>query len=189
MNALEDTLVEVASRLDELDVSYAVVGGMANAIWGEPRSTVDVDVTVWVEEPALASFVHSLGTRFRFCAADPLAFAHETRVVPVESATGVRIDFILGLLPFEKEAIDRAVTVRVAECPVRFVTAEDLILMKVVSERQRDIEDARGVALRRMAELDLAYLEPRIEELARLLERPQITQRWQAWKSARPQHT
>jgi hypothetical protein len=53
----------------------------------------------------------------------------------------------------------------------------------LVSERRREIEDARGVALRRMAQLDLAYLEPRIEELARLLERPQITQRWQTWKS------
>jgi len=131
MNALEDALVEVARRIDELDVPYAVVGGMANAIWGEPRSTLDVDVTVWVEEPAIAGFVASLGTTFRFCTADPLAFAHETRVLPVESGAGVRIDFILGLLPFEKEAIDRAVTVDVAGCAVRFVTAEDLILIKV----------------------------------------------------------
>jgi len=56
--------------------------------------------------------------------------------------------------------------------------------MKIVSERARDLQDARGVALRRMAELDLGYLEPRIEELARLLERPRILRLWESWNAS-----
>jgi hypothetical protein len=54
--------------------------------------------------------------------------------------------------------------------------------MKVISERERDIADARGVAIRRMTELDLDYLEPRINELASLLERPEVRARWDRWK-------
>lgn len=63
------------------------------------------------------------------------------------------------------------------------VTAEDLILMKIISDRPQDQFDARGIALRRMGELDFDNLEPRIQELARGLERPRIIRSWLAWKN------
>jgi hypothetical protein len=182
MSILESTLVELAGRLDELGVPYMVIGGLANAVWGEPRSTLDIDVVVWVEERRLGEFVERLAAHFEPLAEDPLAFARETRVVPLRSTRGIRADVILGLLPFEREAIDRAVTVEIERHGVRIATAEDLILMKIISERPRDLEDARGIALRRMDALDMEYLEPRIEELARLLERPEISQRWRGWR-------
>ena len=89
---------------------------------------------------------------------------------------------IFGLLPFEDEAIQRARPIRISGFDVRVCTPEDLILMKIVSERDRDIEDAAGIAIRRMKGLDVQYLEPRIKELAALLERPEIQERWERWK-------
>jgi hypothetical protein len=62
-----------------------------------------------------------------------------------------------------------------------FVTPEDLILMKIISERPRDIGDAEAIVRRRIAELDLAYLEPRIRELAAALESDAILERWRKW--------
>jgi len=64
---------------------------------------------------------------------------------------------------------------------VRFCTAEDLILHKVVSERPRDRQDAEEVVRRRAAELDRGYLDPRVRELADLLQRPAIWDDYQAW--------
>jgi hypothetical protein len=58
--------------------------------------------------------------------------------------------------------------------------------MKIASERPRDLDDARGVALRRMRDLDLGYLEPRIRELSVGLDRPEIAARWTAWRDERP---
>jgi len=46
-------VVEVATALESLKIDYMVVGGIANAVWGEPRATIDVDVTVVVETPGL----------------------------------------------------------------------------------------------------------------------------------------
>ncbi len=186
MSVLERTLLEVAVVLDALKVPYMMVGGLANAVWGEPRATIDVDVTVWVDESALSGFIARLSETFRILVEHPLDFARQTRVVPLESREGVRVDVILGLLPFEREALERAVTVQIAGSPVRVVTAEDLIIMKIASTRPRDLDDARGVARRRRAELDLAYLEPRIAELAALLERPEIQGLWAMWKEADP---
>lgn len=70
---------------------------------------------------------------------NPLAFVSETRVLPIKSKTHQRIDLIFGSLPFEKNAIDRAVKVKIGKTSVYFCTAEDLILLKIISDRQKDI--------------------------------------------------
>lgn len=55
--------------------------------------------------------------------------------------------------------------------------------MKIISDRQRDLDDARAIVRRRLSELDLDYLEPRIAEMATLLERDEIHSLWDQWKA------
>ena len=154
---------------------------IANAIWGEPRATIDVDVTVSVNEDELRGTVPAISERFRPAVADPVAFVEETRVLPLDTADGVRIDVIFALLPFELDAIRRARDVSIAGRTVRVVTAEDLVLMKIISERPRDLADAEAIVRRRAAALDRGYLEPRIRELASALDRAEILDRWRQW--------
>ena len=45
-SAVQQTLVRIAARLDELGVPYAIVGGMALVAHGYNRTTVDVDLLV-----------------------------------------------------------------------------------------------------------------------------------------------
>jgi hypothetical protein len=180
MTAQEQALSDLCRALDEGGVPYMLVGGQANAVWGEPRATLDIDVTVWAE--GRSDVVPFLASRFRALVEDADGFVRQTRVLPLETAAGVRLDVIFGMLPFEEEAIRRARFIRIGQTEVRVCSPEDLILMKVISERERDVGDARGVAIRRMQELDLGYLEPRIDELASLLERPEIRARWDGWK-------
>ncbi len=49
MNRLAGTLAQVSGDLDQLAVSWAVVGGLAVSVRGEPRLTRDIDVAVSVE--------------------------------------------------------------------------------------------------------------------------------------------
>ena len=182
MTTQERALVGLAEFLEREDVPYMVIGGMANIIWGEPRATPDIDVTVWVPQPELPSFLNRVGESYRVLVEDALSFVGRTRVLPLDTHSGVRIDMVFGLLPFEEEAIRRARGVPIAGTHVRFCTAEDLLLMKIISDRERDVSDARALVLRRWRELDVDYLEPRITELSRLLEREDIEQRWSAWK-------
>ena len=53
MTPLDRAVHDIAFTLDSLHIGYAIIGGIANAIWGEPRATIDVDVTVSVDEQAL----------------------------------------------------------------------------------------------------------------------------------------
>ncbi len=183
MSDQEGALLKLAAALEKQQIPYMVIGGLANVVWGEPRATLDVDVTVWVDEADLAGAVTDLVAAFRPLVEDPLEFLRETRVLPLESETGVRLDVVFGLLPFERDAIARAVPIVVAGWPVRFCTAEDLILMKIISIRARDLADAEEVTIRRFNLLDLGYLEPRIWELDDLLGRGEIARRWESWKA------
>jgi hypothetical protein len=178
MTVLERALVDIVSALQSLNIDYMLVGGLANAVWGEPRATVDVDVTVAVTGPALGAAVDALSIRLRPAVEQPREFVRETRVLPLDSAAGVRIGVMFALLPFELEAIQRALTVTLAGMAIQVITPEDLILMKIISDRPRDLDDATGIAKRRMSDLDRSYLEPRIRDLAESLEKPEILARW-----------
>ena len=184
MTPLDRAVHDITTVLESLRIEYAIVGGIANAIWGEPRATIAVDVTVSVDEERLPATVPALAERFRPAVENPVAFVQQTRVLPLDTDDGVRIDVIFALLPFELDAIRRARDVPLAGRTVHVVTVEDLILMKIISERPRDVADAEALVRRRARDLDRDYLEPRIRELATALERSDIMNRWREWTAA-----
>ena len=63
MTLLEQALLEIVTVFESLHIDYMVVGGIANAVWGEPRATVDVDVTIAVNEQMMADTINQLGQR------------------------------------------------------------------------------------------------------------------------------
>jgi hypothetical protein len=174
-------LIRLARFLDRTATPYVIIGGLANIVWGEPRATLDIDALLQVGEEALAAFVGRVANEFIPLVPDPLPFIASTRVLPVESPEQVRIDLVFGLLAFEEQAIARGRTILVEGAGVRFCTPEDLTLMKIASDREKDLADAHAIVLRRFGDFDLAYLEPRIRELATLLDRPDIVHRWEQW--------
>jgi hypothetical protein len=60
MTTLERTLLELARTLTNNGIPYMIIGGMANAVWGEPRATLDIDVVVWVAEKEIKNVVSLL---------------------------------------------------------------------------------------------------------------------------------
>lgn len=182
MTLQEQALVRLARSLSDDTVPYMVIGGVANAVWGEPRVTLDIDVTVGLPLSDVDRLVDCLAPHFAPLVEKPMEFVADTRVLPMRDEAGVRVDLIFGLLPFERQAIQRAKPVDIGGTTVQVCTAEDLILLKIVSTRERDLADVRGLVERNLRDLDLAYLEPRIRELADLLDRPEMVENWRIWK-------
>lgn len=174
MTALEAAVVEAASALEALSIPYMLVGGLAVSLWGEPRATLDADLVVWVEPEQLADTVARLCERFRARVANPLEFVGRTRVLPAATSQEVPVDLVFGALPWEKEAIARARPVPVAGRNVAVVSVEDLVVMKAVSEREKDWEDARRLMRRHGSTVNRPYLEARLRELSEVLARPRI---------------
>ena len=186
MAELDVSLMVLGRWLEQKRIPYMVIGGFAVTVWGEPRFTRDIDVSIQVRPEELEAVVDLLCTEFRSLTADPLRFVKETRVLPVLVGP-TPADIIFAALPYEEEAIGRAKRISLGSGDIQVCTPEDLILHKIVSPRPRDHEDVEGVFRYRHAELDYAYLDPRVEELAGALDDETMLRSYRAlrqrWKS------
>jgi hypothetical protein len=151
-----------------------LIGALAVSAWGEARATLDVDMSLWVEPERFESTVGALCSRLRPVPTDPLLFARETRVLPMVSSHEIRLDLVFASLPVERDLIARAQPKEVGGRTVNIATVEDLIWMKLFSERPKDIEDARRLIRRFRLTLDRGYIEPRLRELSEALARQDI---------------
>ena len=164
-------LKRIAAGLANAGLPYMVFGGQAVLLYGEPRLTRDIDVSLGVDPSELArviGVIQSLG--LRVLTEKPEEFVRETLVLPaIDPATGIRIDFVFSLSQFERAAIERSRSIEVDDVTVQFVSLEDLIVMKLLAGRPRDLEDVAAV-LRKNRGFDRSHIEERLREFDRELE-------------------
>jgi hypothetical protein len=89
------------------------------------------------------------------------------------------VDVSLGCLPFEDEAVQRTVITRVAGVDVPLPTPEDLIIMKAVAHRERDLLDIEGL-LATHPQIDVRRVRRWVKKFASALESPEIYEDIQA---------
>lgn len=174
MTSLEQTLTKLAHFLEKNKIPYMVIGGVANLFWGLPRTTLDVDVTVRIQEKELDSLIKKISRRFRHRTSNPKEFILQTQVLPLEDTNGVRADLVMAVLPYEEKAIERARTQKIGRQKVRIISPEDLIIYKIISDRPKDQEDVRGIIQKVGSSLDRKYLDPAVKQLANALSKADI---------------
>jgi hypothetical protein len=158
-----------------------VIGGQAVLLYGEPRLTRDIDVTLGVGTDRLNSVLALLGEiPLRPLPPDLEVFVGRTMVLPaLHEASGVRVDLIFSFTPFEHEAIARARAVPLGGQQVRFASPEDVIILKIFAGRPRDLEDVAAI-VRNQPELDRAYIRRWLEEFDAGSEKPEFLARFLA---------
>jgi hypothetical protein len=177
MNALFEAAKEICEFMTAEGWKFCLIGGLAVQRWGEPRTTLDADLTVVVPWGEEEDYVSRLLRRFESRIPDAHDFALTRRVLLVRASNGKDIDISLGALPFEAEMVARAVMVDFAPGIVLpCCTGEDLFIMKAFASRPRDWLDAQGIADRQPA-LDTAHILGHLAVLAELKEAPEIVQR------------
>jgi hypothetical protein len=87
---------------------YCFIGGLALLRWGEPRETVDVDLTLLTGFGGEAPYVDTLLRHFEPRIEDAASFAVANRVLLLRAKSGVGLDIALGALPFEESAVNRS---------------------------------------------------------------------------------
>jgi len=180
VGALSRALAQVVRFFEDAGIPYMVFGAVANLVWGEPRTTQDIDVKISVAAEEIPGLIAAASRAFRIRASCPDEFVTQTRVLPLETHDGVPVDVVLAGLPYEEQALQRAVTRDIADVAIRVATAEDLIVHKLVSERARDREDVTGVIRRQRRTIDRGYLDPLVRDIAQMLDDPSI---WEWYRS------
>jgi len=142
-----DLLADLAAALDAQGIPWYLFGAQAAIVYGVARLTADVDVTV--QAPAnrpVAEWIatleaHEFQPRFR----DP-AFLAQTRVLPlVHNPTRLPVDLVLAGPGLEAEFLARARRLSVDGVVVPVVDVSDLVILKVLAARPKDLDDVAAL--------------------------------------------
>ncbi len=172
----ERLLERVAQTLERAGIPYMIIGGQAVLLYGEPRLTKDIDVTLGVDLTRLQDVLSAVKDMGLTPLVDPETFTRETMVLPCsDPGTEIRVDMIFSFSPYEQLAIERARIVRIGNADVHFASLEDLLIHKLIAGRPRDLEDVRIILLKN-PHSDLAYVRHWLSEFEALTNGGYLTQ-------------
>lgn len=163
---LEAALRSVAAVATELDLRWYVFGAQATIVYGVPRATADVDVTIEPPDDVEELVVSLKANGLQLQVEDPVTFVAQTSVLPAVHESGFPVDIVIGRSGLEDEFLSRAqLTMFAPGFDVPVITPEDLVVSKVLAGRPKDLSDAEAV-FRSTKDLDVS----RVTELLRALE-------------------
>lgn len=188
IHLLRSTLSFVTEVCDELEIPYAVAGGMALGVWAAPRTTFDVDLVLVLPKEDAEKIASQLRVSDRF--------PFDPHVMPFGTTTLVRVHhmgagtagpeiIVIDLLLYDA-AFAAAVAARRRRLTAAdgreywFCSPEDLIVMKLIADRRQDQSDIFAILERRGSELDQEYISHWAEHFAKL---PTWQARLNEWKA------
>ena len=170
-----EPLVALQNLLLRFNNRGVIIGGIASSFIGKVRLTADLDVmmllpTENIEE--LMQTCESLGILPRI--ENAAEFGRKSRVLLLRhSASGTNIDISLGNLPFEEELVARSQLKTIGNVSIRLPTPEDLIIMKAVAHRPKDMQDIQGI-VKANPKLDKVRIKYWLRQIAEGLDMPEI---------------
>ncbi len=163
-----DLLADLAAALDAQRIPWYLFGAQAAIVYGVARLTADVDVTV--QAPAnrpVAEWIATLEAyRFQPRFRDP-TFLAQTRVLPlVHDPTRLPVDLVLAGPGLEEEFLARARRLSVDGVVVPVVDVTDLVILKVLAARPKDLDDVAVLLRVQGARID----DSRVRQVLAMLE-------------------
>jgi predicted nucleotidyltransferase len=175
LSPLLKALSNLVTWLQRDHVPGVIIGGVAASILGRPRMTRDIDALILLEEKYWETFLLN-GAKFGFAPrlTDCLKFARKSRVLLVRhKPSEIDVDITIGALPFEKETITRAVWIKIKKIRLPLPLPEDLIIMKAIAHRPRDLADIESI-LDVHPKLNLRRVRRWVKEFSKAIEMPEI---------------
>ena len=153
-------------------IETALYGGLALAAHGEPRETRDADfAVVSLSGDRAAEALGHLGVRLTL-AMDHVHFGGllVSRITLAEGGGRTGLNSVDLVEPrssrFAGQALERAVTGSLRGEAIRVLSPEDFVLFKVLSKRERDLEDAASVLRSRDLPIDRSFVDAEALKLA-----------------------
>jgi len=169
---LKNLIKRVAKEFKKNNIDYMIIGGQAVLIYGEPRLTRDIDITIGATIEKLEDILKiAKNLNLKILPEDPYKFVKETMVLPLlDEKTGFRIDLIFSFSEYEKEALKRVNKIKINKIYVNYVSIEDLIIQKIISGRERDIEDLKTILIKNK-KIDEKYILKWLREFEKVLDK------------------
>ena len=164
--AAVELLTDVAPVLGRWGRWY-LFGAQAVVVYGVPRLSADVDVTLTLRPDDPEGFARDMDAAGLVLRVSEPEFVRRTRVMPfAHQRTGMPLDVVLAGSGLEEEFVSRAVLTDIAGTAVPVIDLTDLLIAKVLAGRPKDLEDARALWSLHERNIDAS----RIRGVLRLLE-------------------
>lgn len=156
--------------LKKREIPYMIVGGVAAGLLGEPRATMDIDLTVALDRNHSEQIIQLLRAAktlgFRFNQETVLRNIQEAGAFQLHLHGRQHVDFILASHPLEQSAFRRKRRRLFFGRKSYFPSPEDLILLKIVPNREIDQHDIKNIFMRHGKKLDVRYLTQWAQKLS-----------------------
>jgi hypothetical protein len=168
MPNLIDVVVALAEIFDRLQLRFAIGGAIASNYWGIVRATRDIDCLIslpGIKYQAFADELNAIGCTMldeecrhvQITVPQLLDQARQRKLIECYQER-VRIELFVPAVALQDEILRRAIPIPLGNRNVRITTAEDLILLKLVFHRVKDVQDVCGILWLQRDKLDLEYL-------------------------------
>jgi hypothetical protein len=166
----EHLLGKIALQLKKASIPYMVIGGQAVLLYGEPRLTRDIDITLGIGADGLnrvKKIFSNIG--LTSLVEKEKEFVERNMVLPViDKKSGIRVDLIFSYSAYERQAIERAKNIKLGRSMVRFASLEDVAIHKIIAGRARDLEDVKSIFIKNQR-YDSVYIEKWLNEFDKSL--------------------
>lgn len=143
----------IAALVEREGFAYAFMGGLAVPIWGIPRATYDVDLTLAADTETVNRFLRSVKDAgfeveppFERGFRDSVSGMQKLRIDwwTAESRR-IEVDVFLVTTEYQSAAFARRVRVRLNGSDLWVLGPADLILHKLVAGRPKDLADVQNI--------------------------------------------
>jgi hypothetical protein len=168
-------LDRLATILAQKGVAHAFGGAIAQNYWGVVRATQDVDVLALIPSLRLQEVVDALNAG-GFCLRDSDGKDRPITVASIRESMQslglfavwlgvVKVKVFTPILPLQHRILERAMAMPWRDRTIPVTTAEDLIVLKMVFHRPKDLHDIRAMVATVGGHLDLTYLTQQAEQV------------------------
>ena len=161
MEEFPEILQLVCEFLNENKIEYVIVGGVAVMYHGVPRTTVDIDFILKLEDERISTFVIFLNSKGFAASTEDIraALKEKSHSTSFFRNSLLRLDIQGVNSEFDRMTLERATSVDMFGTSIKIGTAEDTLVNKILFQGEQDLRDALGVLTRNHENLDFEYIK------------------------------
>lgn len=158
----------VADVLDRHGMPYAIGGAIALGFYAVPRATVDVDINVFVSPTDQLSAALAALAEAGFVAHEDEAALRARTIAEGQfrgSIGGLRVDVFVPAIPYYADLAARRRQVTLLGRPLWVLSPEDLVVLKLMFFRRKDLADVEAILRDQGASIDRRFVRQKLIDL------------------------
>ena len=152
-------VVTLSADLKKRGISHAITGAAAMAVHGYVRATRDIEILVMTPGMRLPEVFESIRNQGFDGDDQALIQSIRDRYMAVLESEALDVEVLVPAIPYHRQVLDRASEVEIRGTMVPVVTVEDLIVLKLLWSRTKDIADVEALVSVAWDVIDASYVE------------------------------